>query len=164
MSGYSVGYMLAKGEPVFLQCEGNAMNYSKGFEAGYADGSWEYRDYNLNMSAKMKGADEGFFSGYVNGYVLGHMEKDRAAKVKPGDELASLKEVNKGLEDKILALEAGLDKLENEVGALKSRGLESELSSLEAELRQLRQNISALEGKMAGLESKVKALEAKPGG
>jgi hypothetical protein len=130
MSGYSVGYMLAKGEPVFLQCEGNALNYSKGFEAGYADGSWEYRDYNFNLSAKMKGADEGLFSGYINGYILGHMEK--ASKKKD----AEMQAKNDALEKRIATLEKNNTDLVKRIGDLetKNEALEKRVKDLETKM------------------------------
>jgi hypothetical protein len=127
MSGYNTGYMLAKGEPAFLQCKGNALNYSKGFEAGYADGSWEYRDYNFNLSARMKSADEGLFSGYVNGYILGHMSK--ASKEKNAEVQAK----NDALEKRISALEKNNTDLGKRIDDLetKNEALEKRVKDLE---------------------------------
>jgi BMFP domain-containing protein YqiC len=135
MSGYNTGYMLAKGEPVFLHCNVSAVNYSKGFEAGYADGSWEYRDYNFNLSARMKSTDEGFFSGYVNGYILGHMEK--------------MPKENAEIKTKLAEMQA------------KNDGLEKELAALEKSNAEFGKRTDDLETKNEALEKRVKDLEAK---
>lgn len=128
LSGYNTGYMLAKGEPVFMPCRGNASSYGKGFAAGYEDGSWEYRDYNFNLSGRMKGADEGFLSGYVNGYILGHIERGRK------EEEAKLQAKNDALEKRVAALEKTNAELGKRLEALEARNeaLEKRVKDLEA--------------------------------
>jgi hypothetical protein len=129
ISGYNTGYMLAKGEPVFMPFVGNAANYSRGFETGYADGSWAYRDYNFNLSGRMKSADEGFFNGYVNGYVLGHTEKaskENNAEMQAKEEglekrTAALEKTNAELGKRLEALEAQNAALEKRVKDLETK-------------------------------------------
>jgi hypothetical protein len=140
VSGYNAGYMLAKGVPIFMPCGGDSKRYNEGFKAGYEDGSWEYREYNFNLSGRMKSADEGFFSGYVNGYILGQLEK-RAKAEK--------------LEDKVM--------LENSVKTLedRNRALESSVKTLEDRNRALESSVRALEGRNIALENSVRALESR---
>jgi len=130
VSGYNCGYLLAKGVYSFMPFEGDTARYNEGFRAGYADGSWEYREYNFNLSAK--GQDEGFVRGYVNGYILGHLEKrakaeeERITALEKSNtalesRIKTLEDKNKALETSVKALEAGVSALENRISALEKK-------------------------------------------
>jgi len=113
------------------------IGFESGFKAGYADGSWEYRDYNFNLSARMKSTDEGFFSGYVNGYILGHMEKMPKENAEVKTKLAEMQAKNDGLEKELAALE----KSNAEFGR-RIDGLETKNEALEKRLKDLETKIS----------------------
>lgn len=146
VSGYNRGYLLAKGMPALMPFEGEG--YREGFEAGYADGSWEYRDYNFNLTSSNESALSGYINGYVNGYIIGHMEKVvERESAEMEEKLEAMRAESKELEKRIEELENNNADLEKRIYELENDNLSLEKRTyvLEKDNADLKKRIAELE-------------------